>query len=413
MPFDFDEYVDRTGTGSVKWAEPRNLPSNTASRPIPMWVADMDFRAPREVAEALKHAADHGIFGYDEPRPSFYEAVVQWQRVRFGWTTPREWIVLAPGVVPALFYIIQAFSQPGDGVLMQMPVYGPFHLGAKINGRRVIGVPLEWDGNRYGLDIDRFRAAIAKDTKLFILCNPHNPVGKVWTEPELRAIGEACMERDVLVVSDEIHRDFVLNPELRHIPFASLGEDFAQHSIVCSAPSKTFNLAGLNLSHLFVANTRRREELMRAMFRTGFFRANTMGTVACEAAYRFGAPWLEALLDYLRGNHAYLAQELQCHIPEIKVAPAESLFLAWLDCRGLGLNDKDLNDFMLREAGLWLNRGEEFGPGGEGHMRMNLGCRRALLEQALSQLKSAVEALRASRGERAGASRAEKAAVAG
>ena len=397
MPFDFDEEIDRTGTGSVKWAPPRYLPPDAKSRPIPMWVADMDFRAPQEVVKALQEAVEHGIFGYDEPQPSFYEAIVQWQRIRHHWTTDPEWIVLTPGVVAALFYIIQTFSRPGDSVLMQMPVYRPFHLGAEINDRRVIGVPLERNGGGYGFDRDRFRQAIAPDTKLFILCNPHNPVGKVWTEAELRAMGEICLERGVLVVSDEIHQDFVLHRELRHIPFASLGEEFAQHSIVCGAPSKTFNLAGLNLSHLFIANAKVREELRHAMHRTGVHRANTLGTVACEAAYRHGAPWLDALLEYLRGNHARLAEELKRCLPEIGVAPPDSLYLAWLDCAGLGLNGKELNDFMLRDAGLWLNRGEEFGPGGEGHMRMNLGCRRALLEQALSQLTRAVESLRAHR----------------
>ena len=401
MPFDFDELVDRTATGSVKWAAPKSMPPGATNRPIPMWVADMDFRAPREVLEALKAAVEHGIFGYDEPRPGFYQAVVQWQKTRHGWQTDPEWIVLTPGVVAALFYIIQTFSQPGDSVLMQMPVYRPFHLGAEINGRRVIGVPLELEGGQYRFDPDRFRQAIAPDTKLFILCSPHNPVGKVWTEPELRAMGEICLERGVLVVSDEIHQDFVLNRALRHIPFASLGEDFANRSIVCGAPSKTFNLAGLNLSHLFIPNPRIRKELSQAMHRTGVHRANTLGLVACEAAYCYGAPWLDALLEYLRGNHARLAEELQRHFPEIGVAPADSLYIAWLDCRGLGLNSQELNDFMLRDAGLWLNRGEEFGPGGEGHMRMNLGCPRALLDRALTQLTAAVQRLRAQRSPQA------------
>jgi cystathionine beta-lyase len=398
MLFDFDEPVDRTSTGSVKWAAPRHMPPGAKNRPIPMWVADMDFQAPREVRDALKQAVEHGIFGYDEPQPGFCPAVVEWQKVRHRWQTNPEWIVLTPGVVAALFFIIQTFSQPGDSVLMQMPVYRPFHLGAEINGRRVIGLPLERDsGGRYGFDPERFRQAIASDTKLFILCNPHNPVGKVWTEAELRTMGEICLEREILVVSDEIHQDFVLNRELRHIPFASLGLDFAKRSIVCSAPSKTFNLAGLNLSHLFIPDARIREDLRHALHRAGVHRANTLGTIACEAAYRYGAPWLDALLDYVRGNHARLAEELKRNLPEIGVAPADSLYLAWLDCRGLGLSSKELNDFMLRDAGLWLNRGEEFGPGGEGHMRMNLGCPRTLLDQALAQLTGAVQRLRAQR----------------
>jgi cystathionine beta-lyase len=388
--FNFDEVVDRTGTGSVKWSQPEYLPANTKRQPLPMWVADMDFRAPREVLEALKRGVDHGIFGYDKPTAGFYEAVVEWQRVRHHWAVMPEWIVLTPGVVAALYHIIQTFSRPGDGVLMQMPVYRPFHFGTQINRRRVIGVPLELQGERYGFDPDRFREAITSDTKLFILCNPHNPVGKVWSEQELRTMGEICIEKGVLVVSDEIHQDFVLNPGMRHISFASLGEQFAANSIVCTAPSKTFNLAGLRLSHLFVPNAQLRDQLQGAFKRSGIH-PNTLGCIACEAAYRHGAPWLDALLDYLRENHEQLARELHCSIPEIGVAPADSLYLAWLDCRGLGMKADDLNDFMLREVGLWLNRGDEFGAEGTGFMRMNLGCPRRLLDEALSRLRKATD----------------------
>jgi len=391
MPFNFDEEVDRTGTGSKKWGNPRYLPPNTIIPPLPMWVADMDFRAPQEVVDALKRAVEHGIFGYDEPLPGFYEAVIEWERVRHLWKVQPEWIVLTPGIVAAIYQIIQTFSRPGDSVLMQMPVYQPFHFGPAINGRRVIGVPLEPDGSRhYRLDPDRFRKAIAPDTKLFILCNPHNPVGKVWSKEELQIMGEICIENGVLIVSDEIHQDFVLNRQLRHIPFGSLGEEFAAHSIVCAAPSKTFNLAGLRLSHLFIPNPRLRAEINRTWQRSGVH-PSTPGYIACEAAYRHGAPWLDALLEYIRGNHARLAEELCQNIPEIGVAPADSLYLAWLDCRALGMNPDALNDFMLREAGLWLNRGDEFGPGGEGYMRMNLGCTRRLLDEALARLRNAVE----------------------
>jgi cystathionine beta-lyase len=391
MTFNFDEEIDRTGTGSVKWSNRGHLPANTTMRPLPMWVADMDFRAPREALDALQRAVEHGIFGYDNPSSSFYEAVVEWQQVRHQWAVRPGWILLSPGVVPALFYAIQTFSHPGDGVLMQMPVYRPFHLGPQLNGRRVIGVPLEWDGQRYQFDPDRFRKAITRDTKLFILCNPHNPVGKVWSAEELRIMGEICIEHGVLVVSDEIHQDFVLNREMRHIPFASLGEEFAAHSIVCSAPSKTFNLAGLRLSYLCISNPRLRGEMKRAMERTGTHHPNSLGWIACEAAYRHGAPWLDALLDYLRANHALLAETLAGSIPEITVAPADSLYLAWLDCHKLAMSDDELNDFMLRDAGLWLNRGDEFGPGGEGHMRMNLACPRKFLTEALTRLKLAVD----------------------
>jgi cysteine-S-conjugate beta-lyase len=397
MEFNFDQQIDRTGTGSIKWASPSYVPENTKVRPLPMWVADMDFRAPEAVIEALKQAVDHGIFGYDKPTASFFNSVIEWQRLRHNWTLRPEWIVPTVGVVPSLSLILQTFSKPGDSVIMQMPVYTPFHAGARMSGRHVIGAPLELDGQRYAFDPDRFRKAIASDTKLFILCNPHNPVGKVWSEQELRTMGEICIERDVLMISDEIHEDFVLNPEMRHIPFASLGAEFAANSITCTAPSKTFNLAGLRLSHLFIPNPRVRQELQRALDRSAVH-PNTFGYVACEAAYRHGAPWLDALLDYIRANHAYLARTLQNEIPEISPAPPDSLYLAWLDCRRLEMGAQELNDFMLRDAGLRLNAGHEFGPEGAGFMRMNLACPRALLEKALSQLKKAVDCLRNDRG---------------
>jgi cystathionine beta-lyase len=391
MDFDFDTLTDRTRTGSVKWA-PR-FPAGDTPQPLPLWVADMDFPAPRPVLEALHRAVDHGVFGYDKPLPALYEAILDWHRQRHHWSPRAEWILLTPGVVAALYHIIQTFSRPGDSVLMQMPVYRPFHAGPELNGRQVIGVPLEPSGpnGRYGFDPDRFRRAIQPHTKLFILCNPHNPVGKVWSADELRTMGEICRERGVLVVSDEIHQDFVLNPQMRHVPFAALGDEFADHCIVCSAPSKTFNLAGLRLSHLFVPNPRLRGELQRTLNRSGMTSPNTFGFIACEAAYRHGAPWLDALLAYLRGNHARLAEELRTSIPEISVAPADSLYLAWLDCRRLGLPPDQLNDFMLRDAGLWMNRGDEFGREGAGFMRMNLGCPRSRLDEALARLRRAVE----------------------
>lgn len=387
MTFDFDKLIDRTQTGSVKWS-PR---SSSGTQPLPMWVADMDFRSPAPVLEALHQAVDHGIFGYDKPLAGFYEAVIDWHTRRHHWTPRPEWMLLTPGVVAALFHIIQTFSRPGDSVLMQMPVYHPFHAGTVDNGRHVIGVPLEAGADgRYVFDPDRFRRAIQPNTRLFILCHPHNPVGKVWSAEELRTMGEICLERGVLVVSDEIHQDFVLNPEMRHLPFASLGGELANNCIVCSAPSKTFNLAGLRLSHVFVPNPRLRGGLQRTLERTGAKSANTFGPIACEAAYRHGAPWLDALLDYLRGNHARLAESLKTNVPEISVSPADSLYLAWLDCRRLRMTPDQLNAFMLNDVGLWLNRGDEFGAEGAGFMRMNLGCPRQRLDEALSRLKIAV-----------------------
>ncbi|MEU1182886.1 MalY/PatB family protein [Streptomyces sp. NPDC005820] len=390
----FDEPVDRTRSNSMKWtfAEDYLAPDEAAADPLPMWVADTDFKAPRPVLDALHEAVDHGVFGYPGgATDSYLDAVTGWQARRFGWEPSREWVLQTAGIITTLKTAVQAFSAPGDSVLIQPPVYAHFHDDVLLNGRRLALAPLARTEDGYRFDARVFEAAIRPDTKLFILSHPHNPTGNVWSEDELRTMGEICARHGVLVVSDEIHQDLVIDPTKKHIPFASLGAEFARNSITCTAPSKTFNLPGLQCANVFVPDRRLREELARQYDRNVFPLVNVLGMVAAEAAYTQGEPWLEELLTYLRANHAHFAQTVNAATSKVRVLPADSLYLAWMDCRGLGMDAENLDRFLLTTARLWLDRGQKFGLEGHGYMRVNLGCPRATVDEAIRRLLTAVE----------------------
>jgi cystathionine beta-lyase len=390
---DFDCVIDRRRSSSIKWAaaDTNLLPDEAAADPLPMWVADMDFRSPPVVIEALEKAARDGVFGYPFRTQSYDEAVCGWQKHRFGWDAKPEWLVQTPGVVTALNMLIQTFSRPGDAVLIQPPVYGHFFNDVIENGRRVIEAPLKRNDTSYSFDAEVFEAAITPDIKIFILCNPHNPTGNVWSKADLRQMGEICLRHNILVISDEIHEDLILNPHVSHVPFASLGEEFAQNSVVCTAPSKTFNIAGLQCSNLFIANEKIRDEFRRVLVRSGLNFVNTLGAVACEAAYTHGESWLEDLLAYIRGNQQYFASSVHQLFPQLQVFDSDALYLAWMDCRGLGMAAPELEKFMLTQARVWFDRGSKFGTQGHGFMRVNLGCPRSTIDEALGRLKNALE----------------------
>lgn len=380
----------------MKWAYAGKLltPDEAAADPLPMWVADTDFKAPQAVIDALHEAVEHGVFGYPGGATSSYvDAVVSWQQRRFGWDVPREWVLQTSGIITTLKTAVQAFSAPGDTVLIQPPVYAHFHNDVLLNGRHLAFAPLDFTGDGYRFNEKGFEAAIRGNTKIFILSHPHNPTGNVWSEDELRAMGEICARHGVLVISDEIHEDLILNPDRKHIPFASLGEKFAQNSITCTAPSKTFNLPGLQSANVFVPNRRLREELRRQYERNVFELVNVMGMVAAEAAYAHGEPWLEEMLTYLRANHAHFATSINAADPRLKVLPTDSLYLAWMDCRGLGLDAEALNKFMLTRARVWLDKGQKFGIEGHGFMRVNLGCPRSTVDEAIERITAAVAGL--------------------
>lgn len=390
--FDFDTVIDRRHTNSMKWAYARQwlTPEQCAADPLPMWVADMDFRVAQPILDALHREVDMGILGYGGTPDAYLEAVVDWQVRRFNWQARPEWITQTPGVVNALDTAIQAFSQPGDHVLVQTPVYVHFLQDVVNNGRRLAPAPLVLEGGRYRFDPEVFEAAIRPGTRLFILSHPHNPTGNVWTREQLLTMASICERHGILIISDEVHQDLVFGAECRHLPLAMLDESIARNAIVCTAPSKTFNIAGLSCANVFIPDARLRQTFRRQAERNGIFMVNTMGTAACEAAYRHGAPWADAMLAYIRANQMHFATRVRELGLPLTVTPTDALYLAWLDFRKLDTQPAQLHDFLLRRARLWLDPGTKFGTQGEGFMRINLACSRQLVDEALQRLASAL-----------------------
>lgn len=389
----FDKYINRRATNSMKWDIAHTLltPEQCAAEPLPMWVADMDFRAPAPVIEALQDAVSFGVFGYPGgPTLGYLAAVKKWQERRFGWHIDPTWIVPTSGVITALKIAIQTFTAPGESVLIQPPVYVHFHQDVALNGRRVITAPLRLEDGRYHFDAASFEQAICDDTRLFILSNPHNPTGNVWSEDELRTMGEICLRHNVLVISDEIHQDFVLSPTKKHIPFASLDPRFAANSLTCISASKTFNLAGLQCANTIIPDSRLRGAFLRQLERNQFAYVNQMGLIATEAAYAHGEPWLTALLDYLAKNHQHFADTVNNAGWGLRVHHMDSLYLAWIDCRSLALPANELEQFMLTRARVWFDKGQKFGMEGHGFMRANLGCSRAQVDESLARMSLAL-----------------------
>ena len=384
----FDEIIDRRNTGSLKYdfAVKRGKPADV----LPLWVADMDFRVPPCVTRALEERIRHGIYGYSEPSEAYFTALEKWFSSRHGWQIRPEWLIKTPGVVFALCAAVRALTQKGDAVLIQQPVYYPFTESIVDNGRKLVVNELVRSGGKYSVDFEDFERKITEnDVRLFILCSPHNPVGRVWTREELTRMGEICRKHRVFVVSDEIHADFTY-PGHRHIVFASLGPEFAQNSMICTAPTKTFNLAGLQISNIFIPNQEVRRKIRREIGRAGYSQANVMGLIACRAAYEEGAQWLDALKEYLTENLSFVRGFLRERLPEIRLTEPEGTYLIWLDCSALGLSDRELDRLMTEKAKLWLDAGPVFGQGGSGFQRINIACPRSILEEAFRRLEAAV-----------------------
>ncbi len=390
MTYDFDRVIDRRGTDCEKFdfAVEHGLPADV----LPLWVADMDFQAPPEVLEAIRACVDHGIFGYTGQKQDYFDAVTGWFEARFDWPTRREWIVPTPGVVFALATAVRGLTEPGEGVLIQPPVYPPFFRVVKANGRKLVECPLVLKGGRYEVDFDAFEKAIVDGgVRMFILCSPHNPTGRVWTAEELRRMGEICLRHDVIVVSDEIHCDFSW-PEHPHTPFVRAIPEMAERCVVCTAPSKTFNLAGLQASNAFIPGEALRRRFADALGRTGWGGLNGVGQAACKAAYRFGAPWLDALKDYLRGNVDFMRGYLRDNLPMLRLIEPEGTYLAWVDFSALNLTPSALHDLVADQARLWLDDGHIFGAEGAQFQRFVLACPRATLREALDRLRDAIMA---------------------
>lgn len=397
--YDFDQVFSRKNTDCAKWdAAPFIFGEADV---IPMWVADMDLPVAKPITEAIQQRAQHEVYGYPMPLPAgVAEAVVGRMKRKYNWEVDPSWIVLTAGVVPALFAAVKAFTTPGDHVILQDPVYYPFWSVIQNNGCQVSNNALQLRGDRYQIDFDDLKSRfepimqmtpLPNRTRMMLLCNPHNPVGRVWTREELVRMGEIVVGNDALMVADEIHCELLFKG-YDHMPFATLSKAFEQHSITCMAASKTFNLAGLDASVIIIPDPtlrKRFEQTKRGMMPS----ANIFGMVALEAAFNHGDEWLEQFLDYMQGNLELLCTYFENHIPKIRVIRPEGTYLAWLDCRALGMNGRELMAFMNHKARVGLDHGFVFGPSGEGFERINIACPRSILEQALERIREAVAAL--------------------
>ena len=384
MPTNFDEIIDRRGTASIKYdfAAERGYPKDI----LPFWVADMDFRAPAPVLDALTRRTAHGIFGYTQVKDDYFAVLRHWFKEHHNWDVARPDLVITPGVVFAIAAAIRAFTEPNDAVLIQQPVYYPFANIIRDNGRTLVDNTLKLENGRYEIDFTDFEQKIVENkVKLFILCSPHNPVGRVWRRSELERIAGICLRHRVIVVADEIHEEFV-RPGFTHTPFASLSPETAAITVTCTSPSKTFNLAGLQISNIFIRNDTLRRKFRAELGKTGYDEPNTLGLSAAHAAYEHGAPWLRELLAYIETNYAHTAAYLAEHLPQVGIIAPEGTYLLWLDFRAYGLTDKELNDKIIHEANLWLDDGPIFGAGGSGFQRINIACPWETLEKGLENL---------------------------
>ena len=382
--YNFDEVIDRKGTNCLKYdfAGDRGYPEGV----LPFWVADMDFRTAPPVIEELERRVQHGIFGYTDPGADYRAAVWNWMKTQHDWTPAVGSLTITPGVVFALGMAVQSFTAPGDAVLIQQPVYYPFSSIILGNDRQLVNSPLVLKDGHYEIDFVDFEQKItSKNVKLFLLCNPHNPAGRVYTRDELQKMATICLQHGVTIVADEIHNDFI-RKGYEHTVLASLGNDIAQHVVTCTAPSKTFNLAGLQISNIFIENESMRQKFRATIDHAGYSQPNALGMFAAQAAYEKGLPWLEALRDYLEQNYQKTKAFLAQHLPKVTLIEPEGTYLLWLDFRAYGLSAKELDHLIVHEANLWLDSGHIFGKDGEGFERLNIACPWATLEQGLKQL---------------------------
>lgn len=388
MKYDFDKIIPRRGTNSYKWDS-----SPVGKDVLPLWVADMDFRTAPAITDALAKRVAHGIFGYSYVPDEYYTAVIRWFERRHNWSIRKEWMIYTSGVVPAISAIIKALTDPGDGVVVQTPVYNCFFSSIKNNGCRIVTNPLRHVGNTYYIDFDDLeQKTAAPDVKLLLLCNPHNPTGRVWTREELHRIGEICMRNSVTIIADEIHCELVF-PGHTYIPFALVSEGFLRNSVTCVSPSKSFNLAGLQIANIISCDEDVRRKIDRAININEVCDVNPFGIEATIAAYNEGEEWLVQLLEYLKTNYDYLCEFFHIHLPQIPVTQLEGTYLVWTDCRGLPLSSEKLQTRLLEETGLWLNSGTMYGAEGQGFLCWNIACSRAVLEDALVRFQRFVQCL--------------------
>jgi cystathionine beta-lyase len=387
MNYNFDEIVIRKGSYCIKHDGVKDYLG--AGDLIPMWVADMDFRTPPFVMETLRRRLDHEVLGYPVRQEGYFSSLIDWTKRNHAWEVKRDWVIFSPGVVPAVNMAVLACTEPGDSIIVQPPVYFPFYTAVKDHGRKLVYNPLQLKNGRLCMDLEDLEKKAAEGAKMIIISSPHNPGGSVWTREELTKLSVICQKYNVLMISDEIHCDLVYKPN-KHIPLASISEEAADLTITTVAPSKTFNLSGLSTASVIISNEALRKKFTRMLDHLHIAGGNIMGNLASESAYTHGDEWVAQLMIYLDRNLDLLSDYLAKNIPQIRMIRPEATFLVWLDCRDLRMNDEELKKFFLTRAKLGLNPGVQFNPGGEGFMRMNIGCPRAVLALALEQLANAV-----------------------
>lgn len=392
MIYDFDKIIDRKDSFSLKWSKEalKKFFNSDDEDLLPLWVADMDFECPKPVVDAIRKEADGGVYGYNwHITPKYLDAITGWMSRRHQWQVDPKWIIYSPGIVPAINMLIQTFSNIGDKIIIQPPVYYPFFSAVTDNGRQLLLNKLHYENHEYSIDFEDFEEK-AKDplTKICVLCSPHNPVGRVWKKKELKRLGEICLENDVLLISDEIHHDLIL-PGYKHTLFSTISEEFEQNSIICTAPSKTFNLAGLQISNIIIPNEKIRESFIKTIVnKNGISIPNSFGILAMIAAYNEGEEWLNQVISYINSNFHYLRDFIKNDLLNVKFIEPEGTYLAWLDFNSVGLNSEDLNDLLLHKAKVALDNGPIFGAGGEGFQRVNVACPRSILERCMKRIKT-------------------------
>lgn len=388
---DFDKVIDRRNTRCLKYdfAKRRGMPEDV----LPLWVADMDFATSSYIEDALIERAKHGIFGYSEVQTPYFEILENWLKKHHNWDVQEKWLIKTPGVVFALAMAVKAYTEIGEGILIQAPVYYPFYEVIRDNGRKIVENELYLgDDNRYHIDFEDFEdKIISEKVRLFILCSPHNPVGRVWTAEELVKLGDICVKHGVIVVSDEIHADFVFKG--RHHVFASLKKEFENISITCTSPSKTFNLASMMMSNIFIPNHELKRKFRKELDAAGTSQLGIMGLVACEAAYSKGEEWYRSMIEYVRENIEFTKEYIAENIPDVSMIDIEGTYLVWLDFHKTGLSAEELDRRIILNAKLWLDSGKIFGKCGEGFQRINVACPRSILKEALDRIKNILKGL--------------------
>ena len=389
--YDFDKVIDRHGTNCLKFDFAKERGKNGDE--LSLWVADMDFQVAKPITDALQAQVNHGIYGYTEVKSDYFDIVKNWFKDNFDWEIKKGSLVKTPGVVYAIAMAVKAFTKEGEAVIIQQPVYYPFSEMIIANNRKLVNSPLVLKDGRYEIDFEDFEKKIVENNvKLFILCSPHNPVGRVWSVEELKKIGDICIKHDVVIFSDEIHADFVYEPNKHHV-FASLGESYAANSVIATAPSKSFNIAGLQVSNIFIENKKLRGAFRNEIVKSGYSQLNTMGLVAARAAYESGKEWLDEVRAYIKDNLIFFRDYLKENIGELSLIEPEGTYLVWVDFRKLGLSEKQREDLIVNKAKLWIDSGAMFGVDGEGFERFNIACPRSYLKKALDSLAKAIKGL--------------------